>query len=194
MSLWKDTFELVPQKQSNAWQGFGSQGTQMNVEPVSLIWPLKRLPTSGKQADSAHNSNLCPVLALLDSTGLLPQCLHCLYHICVWKALVTWAQQWPDCFNSHKSHFFTRLSSWSNTRYTGESSAGTLKLVLCELVQGWKLSHCLGFCVPECCNTQIILGNRQLMSVMLYWLKTAEDLVLHVQLQKENTEWSFRWD
>lgn len=156
---------------------------------------LKETPHFWKASWLCSHLQFMPsLLALLDSTGLLPQCLRWLLPTHAWKALVTWAQGQPDCFNSHKSRLFTWLSTWSSPRYTGQFSAGRLKPVLCEPVQVWKLSHCLGFCVPECCNTQIILGNRPLMSVMLCWLKTAEDLVLHVWLQKENMEWSFRRD
>lgn len=156
---------------------------------------LKETPHFWKASWLCSHLQFMPsLLALLDSTGLLPQCLRWLLPTHAWKALVTRAQGQPDCFNSHKSRLFTWLSTWSSPRYTGQFSAGRLKPVLCEPVQVWKLSHCLGFCVPECCNTQIILGNRPLMSVMLCWLKTAEDLVLHVWLQKENMEWSFRRD
>lgn len=78
--------------------------------------------------------------------------------------------------------------------HKSQPSAGMLKLVLCEPVQGWKLSCCPAFCVPERWNTQIILEKRRPMTVMLHWLKPAGDLVLHVQLKKEDMEWSYRGD
>lgn len=68
MLLRKHTFELASLEQSTTWQGFGSQGLQLNVEPFITN------PTLEKTSHFWKTSLLCSHFQFMSSIGLAGLC------------------------------------------------------------------------------------------------------------------------